>query len=215
MTQLFFRVRTWAGGPAASLWIFHGATEDDVARSVRCSTTTLLLAFLAGALLAGCSADPGQPDSPFPPRPSDIDLAALDPCESLTDQQLTARDLGRGTPGTATVNGTVARDCTWTGPTVNAGVQFISVGADVAAKESGSRLLLVAGFGAVEGAPGTNNGPGLPAFCQITIDAGPHRSVRVQVNNGRPSTGGDPEAFRDACRHAEAIAGAVMAGHTT
>ncbi|GEC26402.1 MULTISPECIES: DUF3558 family protein [Pseudonocardia] len=171
-----------------------------------------LLPALVGAvvLLAGCSDGAEQPGGPFAPRPSDVDLARLDPCSSLTEQQLGARDLGAGAPGTATVNGTSARDCTWIGPTVNAGVQFIAVGAETAAEERGSRLLLVEGFGAVEGAPETNNGPGLPAFCQIAVDAGPQQSVRVQVNNGRPDTGGEPEAFRDVCRHAEDIAGAVM-----
>ena len=171
-------------------------------------TTVLLVLLGIATAVAGCSAD--EPAGPFPDRPRDIDVSRLDPCDSLTEQQLGSRGLGTGTPGTATVNGATARDCTWIGSRIGAGVQFIPLGADAAATESGSRMLLVAGFGAVEGAPETNNGPGLPAFCQIAVDAGPQQTVRVQINNGRPDTGGDPQAIRDVCRQAEDVAEAVL-----
>lgn len=102
-------------------------------RSSRHGTALLLVLIGVSAVLAGCSAD--EPANLFPERPREIDLSRLDPCGSLTEQQLGARGLGTGTPGTATVNNTPAQDCTWTGSTVDAGVRFIAVGAEAAAEE--------------------------------------------------------------------------------
>lgn len=170
----------------------------------------LLGAGVAVLVLAGCGA--ANQASPFPDRPADIDISTLDPCGALARTQIEALGLADGTPGDAVVDGTAARDCTWLGrgDASNYGVQFIDLDAATAAEEPGSRILTVDGYGTVEGAPGTNNGPGTPAFCQLAIDVSENQTVRLQVNNGRPRTGGDPDAIRDVCSQAEEVAAGVL-----
>lgn len=185
-----------------------------MARQVRrhAPAPALLTLGLLAAVLVGCGGSPAEPESPFPARPVDIDVSTLDPCDALDPSRAEALGLGEGARGTAVVDGTEARDCTWlgNGDASNYGVQVISLGAVTAAAEPSSRIVTVGGYGAVEGAPQTNNGPGLPAFCQLAIDVNDNQTIRVQVNNGRPSTGGDPNAIRDVCRQAGEVAAEVL-----
>lgn len=203
---------TGRGQRRVSVGVVRRHAEDHVARPVRRRTPVLLASAVGVVVLAGCGGGGADQASPFPDRPADIDITTLDPCAALAPPQVEALGLADGTRGDAVVDGTAARDCTWLGQgdASNYGVQFVDLHAAAASEEPGSRILTVDGYGAVEGAAETNNGPGIPAFCQLAIDVSENQTVRIQVNNGRPRTGGDPASIRDVCREAEDAAGAVL-----
>lgn len=172
-----------------------------------------LVAACAILLPAGCgSGAPAAPPSPFPPRPESVDVSRLDPCSGVSPADARRLDVGRGSPSTATVDGTRSPACTWVGydDGYNYGAQVIPLSAVGAAGEPGSRVVDVDGFGAVISAARTNNTPGGPAFCQLAVDVADGQTVRFQLNNGRPGTGGRPDAVDATCAEAQRFASGYL-----
>lgn len=186
-----------------------------MARSGMRGPPLLLTLFGAVLVAAGCgSAESAPPASPFPPRPESIDVSRLDPCSGMPPAEAERLDLDSGQSGTATVNGTVSPSCTWLGygsETYIYGAQVIPLNAAGAAAEPGSRIVDIDGFGAVQGAPGTNNGPSQPAFCQIAVDVADGQTFRIQLNSGDPTDGGDPATIDDVCSEARRFASEYLA----
>lgn len=170
-----------------------------------------LLATLGiAAALAGCGdREPAPPASPFPPRPVSIDVSSLDPCSGVSPAEQDRLGLETGRANTATVNGVASPACTWVGyssEALNYSAQTIPLDAADAADEPGSRVIQLGGFGAVQGAPSTGNGPGLPTFCQIAVDVADGQTLRFQVNNGDPTPGDDAAAIDTVCSEARRFA---------
>jgi len=195
--NFFSGVRTWAGGPAASLWIFHGATEDDVARSVRCSTTTLLLAFLAGAA-GGCSVD--VPAGPLPERPRDIDVSRLDPCALPGPPSTRLLGTERGEPDEQAVEGVTARSCSWhdfdRGQSHS--VQLIDMDAR-RALGPGRSVETISGYGAVRQTEFSDSVP----MCALVVDVHDGQSMRVLAQSMRHVEGA-PRPIDEVCDEAVA-----------
>lgn len=182
-----------------------------MARPARCRFPLLLASLGTAAALAGCGGgpEPAQPVSPFPPRPVSIDVSRLDPCAGMPAEEIERLDLDAGAPSTATVDGVPSPACTWVGydsTTYIYGAQIIPLGAAVAVDEPGSRIIDVNGFGAVQGAAATNNGPRQPAFCQIVVDVADGQTLRFQVSSGDPTTGGDTGQIDAVCTEAQRFA---------
>ncbi|MBC3194640.1 DUF3558 family protein [Pseudonocardia sp. C8] len=110
----------------------------------------LLALVVGGAALAGCGG--GEPASPFPPRPTTVDVDRLDPCAVVTESQRRTLGLSHGRPPTITLTPTGSRGCGWSdfAGGYNYTVQTLPTGAIESAGADQTRLTQVSGFGAVE-----------------------------------------------------------------
>ncbi|MEQ3552203.1 DUF3558 family protein [Pseudonocardia nematodicida] len=170
---------------------------------------------LGVSLVAGCGAAPdAEGASPFPPRPATIDLRGVDVCELVDDEDLVERDLEPGTATVADVGGIPSPTCAWiaTDGRASYSVQNIGQPASIALGGPTSEVARVAGFGAVLDAPEVNNGPGFPAFCQVAVDLNDDQTLRIQVSNGDPRTGGDQAELDRVCTEASTFAALIVDG---
>lgn len=162
-----------------------------------------LSAIAALVALTGCSAGAPEP-SAFPSRPVDVAIAGLDPCTVFTGSQQSALGLRKATPAQAVVNGRPSTGCVWLGRTdIGYNTQTIPVGAEVALSEPAGVVVRVNGFGAVRNVVRELTG-GAPT-CQVTIDAAPGQSIRVQAQADLPNHTED-----EMCRLATAASSMVM-----
>lgn len=138
---------------------------------------------LVGGILAGCSSAPQTPPDPFPERPFAVDVAALDPCTTLTDEQV--RGLGDGvtrSSGEPNVGGRPSRACGWlpAGGEYPGSVQTLGFDAAESIGAPGTTLDSVSGFGAlrvVETEPSPT--------CDLILDVADGASIRVTVQSFR------------------------------
>ncbi|ANY07540.1 DUF3558 family protein [Pseudonocardia sp. HH130630-07] len=150
---------------------------------------------VAGAVVAGCGA--AEPAGPFPPRPQDIAVDRIEPCDLLTPElvaELQIDDLDE--PSENVVSGARSRNCeggSWEGG-MDYIVQLIDLDA-TAAIGTGS-LDQVAGYGAIR-----EEQDGRYPMCILVVDARPDRAIRVQVGTHR-TVEGRPQAMADVCRQA-------------
>ena len=175
------------------------------------------LFLLAAVLLSACgsSATSNQTaasNSPFPPRPSDVDITRVDPCAALSPSQRTELGLDRGKSDQVNVGGTQSPTCRWVNDESGllVSVQTIAVGAEQALSRPGSTLRTINGFGAVENVPTELGGRSTPPFCQLTVDANSGQTVRVQVQTSNVNDAGNAQAIEAVCRRANDITGSVM-----
>ncbi|MEU6697304.1 DUF3558 family protein [Pseudonocardia sp. NPDC046786] len=171
---------------------------------VRCHLGILVV---AGAVLAGCSgAAEGAPD-PFPPRPQPIEVMTIDPCRVLTPEQLASRGL---TPEDShyaepVVGDATTHACGWSELwTVDFGysAQMMPVDAARAVGGPGSRVQVVAGYGAVRNTEREDTSP----MCELVVDVADGQLMRLQVQVvGRKPDGSTP-SIDEACREAELLA---------
>lgn len=165
-------------------------------RSAAVVTAMLIL------VLAGCAqAQPGPPD-PFPPRPEAIDLSRLDPCATLTPQQLAPLGLGpedRRT-GTPVVGGKSTRVCGWSNGEVAFGysVQFIPADAVDAVGAEGATVEVIEGYGAVRTTDRETTAP----LCEIHVDSSEGQLIRTQTRALKVGRDGSLPTIDETCRRA-------------
>ena len=166
-----------------------------------------LLAVLA-AVLVGCGGPPAEPESPFPARPADIDVATLDPCTTLTEQRRADMQLSEGRPANVPVGEVPSRACAWSNfdDGFNYTVQLIPIDAAAVVGTDTSSLTQISGFGAIQG---TGLGGSTPT-CQLIVDAGPGQAIRVQAQSTLLDDKGQPLTFDHVCPRVSSFATAVV-----
>lgn len=159
------------------------------------------------AVVAGCSQDvvPREETRGFPARPLDIGTHDVAPCSMLTSAQGVELGLDEGQARVANVNEQRSPACIWLSESdISYSAQTIPIGAEAARSEVGAAIIEVNGFGAVRSIPRALAG-GTP-ICQVTVDAGPGQSIRVQAQ----ATGERPRTEDEMCRIATDVTGMVM-----
>lgn len=159
------------------------------------------------ALATGCAHEVSSRGdaATFPPRPVDIRTGDLAPCSMLSPAQGSALGLDAGDAGAVSVNGQPSLDCVWLSDTdLSYSAQTIPIGAEVAVTEQRAAVIEVNGFGAVRSVLRELTG-GAPT-CQVTVDAGPNQSIRIQAQ----ATGERPRRDDEMCAIATDVAGMVM-----
>lgn len=138
-----------------------------------------VFALLAALGVSGCAATFARAGNPFPPRPYTLDVATVDPCAALTDQQRNDLNIRESHAGTS--HGGSSRGCTWpSADGVGYTIQTFNEHASVAlGAEDSSRVVTVDGFGAVQSSPPAQ-GTHLP-FCQVVLDIADNASLRAQL----------------------------------
>ncbi len=185
----------------------------------RCGRAVVFLV-LVGAMTAGCS-DAATGDDragPFPPRPADLRVDQVLPCDALTDDQSTG--LGAG-PGSNDADAVYPGECLWkTGDnqfwTVriqpqNPIAQFDPRDPLYIGNEYGQQnpeITSVDGYGAVR----FGYGLGIKPVCNLALDVAPNASVVVGFANN-PSE--DPRypaplSFEQRCSEATRVASMVL-----
>lgn len=159
----------------------------------------LLLALVAAALLAGCGGGPAEPMSPFPERPTDIDVSTIDLCQALTAQEQAELGVDPGEAETGELSNGPTRACLWSNydDGYNYGVQTIAEGALVAVGGADSVVEVVDGYGVVVA---TSHGASAPV-CSFYVDVSDVQAIRVQAQATRDDGSGIP-SFETVCGRA-------------
>ena len=144
------------------------------------------------------------PEDPFPERPYTLDVARIDPCAALTEQQRAELHLRPGRPGAS--QGGTSHGCTWVGtPGLGWNLQTLADEASSAiGAEPTSTVLAVGGFGAVQSSPPAR-GTGLP-FCQVVIDVAEGAAVRAQLQVGPGAPDAEHHTVQRTCERVRAVA---------
>jgi hypothetical protein len=175
-----------------------------VARPAR-NHTLIMVVLVSVTALAGCVA--GTPDTPFPPRPQEIDISRLDPCAllpSATKAELGVRD---GEPGGTTLDGGAqSRNCGWDNFDTGTSYSVQLVGIDAAAALGDGRSVeTVGGYGAVRQIESPESAP----LCALVIDINAAQMARVLVLSTRYADG-RPRPIDDVCTEAAGVATGVV-----
>ena len=165
------------------------------------------MAGLVLVLVTGCSSASGSA-AVFPDRPYSLDVAVVDPCSGLTDDQLEAMNLREGSAGTS--HGGSSRGCTWPGDDgVGYSLQtFDSAASAALGAEPTSTVVTVAGFGAVQSSPPAT-ATGLP-FCQVVLDVADEASRGAPRHVGAPGAGRARHPVGSTCARIRAGAGLML-----
>jgi len=166
-----------------------------VARPAACRIRSVLIALAAITLLTGCAE--AAPDSPFPPRPADIDVTGIDPCAALTPAEQADRGVGPGEPGTGDLGDGPTRICGWSNfdDGYNYSVQTLPLPAAVVVGTPDSTVHVVDGYGVVQS---TAFGDSFP-LCSHYIDASDPHGIRVQVMATASNEDGSIKDFDEVC----------------
>lgn len=174
--------------------------------------TRLVIGLAVTVLLTGCggTARNDEQDRPvsFPPRPFELDVTTVDPCDGLAPSDRARLGVRTTKPGTSQ-DGT-SNDCTWsTRDGLGYTLQTFHVGAAQAFEPGSSEIVEVAGFGAVQrsmAAPGT----GLP-LCQLVLDVADTASLRAQAQVTPLAETGGAYTSRSICDRLRGEASRMMA----
>ncbi|MBC3194633.1 DUF3558 domain-containing protein [Pseudonocardia sp. C8] len=177
-----------------------------MARPVRRGTSAVLAAVVGGLVLAGCGG--GEPASPFPPRPVDIDVSTLDPCSTLTRDQQDVLGVGPGEVRVLTLPSGPSRACMWSNVDdgFNYTVQVIDESATAAVGAPGTSVDTVGGFGAVRVTDFAGSAP----LCELYVDSADDRSIRVQVQATADDPDGSAKPLEKVCAVTSSVASQVM-----
>lgn len=161
------------------------------------------------AVVAGCGASSGDIASPFAPRPFALDVSAIDPCASLTEQERDTLDLRTGLPGTS--HGGSSRGCTWSSNDgLGYNLQTFDRHASAAiGTESTSQVVVVAAFGGVQSSPPAQ-GTGLP-FCQVVLDVADNASLRAQLQVSPRGAALQQHTVETTCAQVRDVAATMLA----
>ncbi|ANY05509.1 DUF3558 family protein [Pseudonocardia sp. HH130630-07] len=173
---------------------------------------SVLLALVV-AVSAGCGAEE-PPPGPFPPRPQDIAVDRLDPCQGITAakaSELGTRGAARSTDEedapAAKIQGARTRSCSWSNLSdyTSYSVSFIDreVTNGHGAAIGNGTIDQVAGYGVVRQEDDGANA------CRISVDAGHDRTFRVDVLS-RGDVVGQPVSMTDVCRSAADVTSHVI-----
>jgi hypothetical protein len=147
----------------------------------------------------------------LPPRPQDVSLQEVDPCDLLTAAQRDELGVGRGREGTATHEGFNSPSCIWTRfpeePRDSYLIELIQQrGAEYALDSStGVNIVQVEGFPAVE----TRRGGNYPneSHCVLLVDVAENQSLWIQYDYEGSTIPTDREM---ACEKARNTAGMAV-----
>lgn len=173
-------------------------------RSLRHWVPAVVLVALA---LAGCSGGsaPAAPPDPFPPRPAAIDIERIDPCATLTAQQLAPFGVGveDERAGTAPVGGVTSRACAWSNLEADFGysVQLIPRDAAEAAGGPGTVVGAIEGYGTVQVTDRETTAP----LCEIYVDVNDGQVFRIQARANAKRPDGSLPPIDEVCRRAEVV----------
>ncbi|MFP5069177.1 DUF3558 family protein [Pseudonocardia nantongensis] len=186
-----------------------------MARPARRRAPVLFALLGAAVVIAGCGgAEPVAPPGPFPPRPADIDVLRLDPCELVTPEQRSALGVDDGEARTGRLSSGETRVCLWhnfddgynfTAQTVAGPSAATAAGAPDTSVES------VAGYGA---ARTTDFGDSAP-LCGLVIDAADDAAIRVQAQATGRGPDGSRQTFDQVCAKASDVATDVIGNATS
>ena len=182
---------------------------------LRAAALATLLVLLAACAPAVVTPPPGTPAAPAPtgsPRPRDIDISGILPCELLTEAQLVELGLD-GEPRSGNANDALfgqARSCSIVGFEPGRGLRFgLTLATDYGIERfsdpgiaAGVQPIEIEGFPAVLSPPP----PSMPDNCLVAIDVAPGQMVGVLLADGG-SVPGVPlaELCRNVPRYAEAV----------
>lgn len=173
-------------------------------RSLRHWVPAVVLVALA---LAGCSGGsaPAAPPDPFPPRPAAIDIERIDPCATLTAQQLAPFGVGveDERAGTAPVGGVTSRACAWANMESDYShtVQLIPRDAAEAVGGSGTVVGAIEGYGTVRVTARETASP----LCEIYVDVNDGQLMRIQVQAIAVRPDGSSPPIDEVCQRAEVV----------
>lgn len=158
----------------------------------------VVLLFVCGVVV-GCGA--AEPEGPFPPRPAEIDVANVDPCDVLTGSQQAQLKVNGGRPTAAEPDLNFGRGCLWSNfdQGYGLGVRIVERSAGEIATAPGVFVQTVNGFGAVRSTELVDSAP----VCALYIDASERQSIRVQAQSLRYGSDARPRPIDDVCRSAE------------
>ncbi|GAA1392508.1 hypothetical protein GCM10009613_37440 [Pseudonocardia kongjuensis] len=165
----------------------------------------LFVLVTVGALLAGCGS--GEPESPFPERPAEIDVSTVDLCRALTAEEQAELGVEPGRARTGELSNGPTRICGWSNfdDGNGYGVQTIADGAVVAVGGEDTTVDVIDGYGVVLA---TVYGESAP-LCNIYVDVSDAESIRVQVQATQGDAGGIP-SFETVCGRARALTSKVL-----
>lgn len=168
--------------------------------------------------LAACSSDTEPPASAFPPRPTDLRIAQLPPCEALTASQLAQIDVAEPRPR----NRSGPPECRFITSDrrawllrINAAVPatvYVPGRPEYAGGQAGwvdPRMTTVAGFGAVEFVNGITASS---SDCSLAIDAGPNLTLLVDYldTSSRGTQDRSVGSRAEGCAQASRVAAMVI-----
>lgn len=168
--------------------------------------------------LAACSGDTEPPASPFPPRPTDLKIGQLPPCQALTAGQLEQIDvadpLARNRSGPPECRFITSDRRAWL-LRINAAVSatvYVPGSPDYVGGQAGwvePRVTTVAGFGAVEFVNGVTASS---SDCVLAVDAGPNVTLLVDYldTSSRATQDRSVGSRAEGCAQAARVASMVI-----
>ncbi|MEJ8279148.1 DUF3558 family protein [Pseudonocardia spirodelae] len=171
-----------------------------------------LLVVVVVLVLAGCSAGPVESAGPFPVRPQEIDVMRIDPCRTLTAEQLASRRLDEedARASRPVVGGAVTADCGWADlqtADFGYGVQMIPQDAIEAVGSPKSTVGEIGGFGTVRITDRETTSP----LCEVVVDATDGALMRIQVQAVGVDRNGASPSIERTCAEAERLAADAIA----
>lgn len=160
----------------------------------------LFVLVTVGALLAGCGS--GEPESPFPERPAEIDVSTVDLCLALTAEEQAELGVEPGEASTGELSNGPTRICGWSNYVdgYNYGVQTIADGAVVAVGGDDTTVDVIDGYGVVVA---TAHGASAP-LCSVYVDVSDAQAIRVQAQATKDESTGIP-SFETVCGRARSL----------
>lgn len=165
----------------------------------------LFVLVTVGALLAGCGS--GEPESPFPERPAEIDVSTVDLCRALTAEEQAELGVEPGEARTGELSNGPTRACLWNNfdDGYNYGVQTIADGAVVAVGGDDTTVDVIDGYGV---AVATSHGASAPV-CSVYVDVSNAQAIRVQAQATKDDATGIP-SFETVCSRARSLASTAI-----
>jgi hypothetical protein len=161
-------------------------------------------------VLGGCASAPVGPPDPFPPRPADIDLAGLDPCATISAENLRAAGVDPGDRQVAApvVGGKPTRLCDWGGyrSIFTFTVQFFPTDAASAAGADGAVVGEIEGYGTVRLTAHETVAP----LCEVLVDAGENQLIRTQTSVASPEPPGPGSWLDKTCDRSTRLTAEVI-----
>lgn len=162
-------------------------------RPARVRNAVLLTIAAAVVVLAGCGT--GEPPSPFPERPEDIDVSRLDPCALLPPARQAELGVKPGVPSETRNGPFPVMNCRWDNDGNGLSYYVHLADEDAGRTVSQGSVEQVAGYGAVRLIFDPESTP----RCALAVDVEPGRFLMTQVQSISPRDD-VPQSVSEVCR---------------